>query len=1032
VPGTGSVPNAGLVTLVALLLLTRPVVGTAQHTGVAEISFTRQIRPLLSDRCFQCHGPDEQARRNRPRLDTGEGLRQVLTLDGHGQSELARRILATDTDEQMPPPDSRLALSEAEKELIVAWIRQGAQHEKHWTFLPVPTTSPPPQITGDAAPNPIDRFIGARLAAEKIGSAPPADRNALIRRLSFGLTGLPPSPDEVRAFVADPSPEAVGRLVDRLLASPHYGEQMAADWLDLARFADTYGYQIDSDRDLSPWRDWLIRALNENLPYDQFLTWQLAGDLLPDSMRDQRLATAFNRLHLITGESGSISEEFRIEYVSDRVHTFGTAMLGLTLECARCHDHKYDPVSQRDYYSLSAFFNNIDEPGLYAAYTKAMPTPTMLLYPDAAKELEHLELRRQIVELEERLGSPRASRLPDWIAQAPVGTVGTGDTPVAPLAAFAFDELTDDRSPNRMSTNAAEFVDAPRLVAGHRGRAVQFSGDNQVLVKSVGRFGRADEFTISFWLKRVEEQEHAVVLHHSRAATDSARRGFDFVLEAGRPFFGLIHFWPGNAIAIRGVHPLPLGVWTRVTLTYDGSSRAAGLGLFINDQRAEAQVVRDRLTREILHRTEWGDLQITNVHLALGARDGDSGIKRGLVDDLLVFDRDLSQWTAKRDELTTALRTELHQLRRQENDLVNALPEIMVMEEMPRRRATHVLKRGAYDLRGEEVQPDVPAGILPFDPAWPRNRLGLAQWLTDRRHPLTARVAVNRLWKHHFGRGLVTTVEDFGSQGSLPTHPELLDWLAGWFMDHDWNVKALHKLIVTSATYRQSSLATPELLARDPDNELLARGPKQRLTAEQLRDQALFVSGLLNNTIGGPSVKPYQPAGLWEEAGTGKIYKQDTGEKLYRRSLYTFWRRAAPPPSMTVFDAATRSVCMARREPTSTPLQAFVLMNDPQFVEAARVLASSAWTGSSGDFNKAVELVFVTLTSRPPLAGELQILSQLLEHLRRGYASDPAAATKLLGTGAQVWAGELPAPDAAALTMVISTLMNFDEFVMNR
>lgn len=1017
-------------------LILVPLVSVALRPPAAavEVTYNHHIRPLLSDRCFVCHGPDARARKAGLRLDTEEGSRTPLADGGlpiwpgdPARSEVVRRIHAKDAATVMPPPESNLWLSSDERSRLEQWIKQGAKYERHWAFIPVP-----PVASAPSSEHPIDAIVGTRLRREGLAFAPPASRAALARRLSFDLTGLPLSPEEVMAFVADPAPDAYERLVGQLLASPHYGERKALDWLDLARYADTYGYQSDVEVDFSPWRDWVIRAFNENLPYDEFLRWQLAGDLLPDAKSEQVLATAFNRLHRQTNEGGSIDEEFRVEYVSDRVHTFGTAMLGLTLECARCHDHKYDPISQRDYYALSAFFNNIDESGLYSHFTRATPNPTMLLYPDAAREREHEELRRRIAELESQLAGklPRRSELPDWDAPLPAAKEGSQPAPDLPVAAFAFDEVNGNRSPNRRSTNAAQFVEGPRLVPGRHGQAVRFSGDNEVVCRGTGHFSRTNEFSLALWLMPTAEQERAVVLHHSRAWSDSGSRGYELVLEQGRPFFALIHFWPGNAIAVRARDPLPLNEWVHLTLTYDGSSRASGLGIWREGRPLATEVVRDHLFRDIQHRREWGDSDVGNIHLTLGGRFRDSGFRNGLVDELRVFDRDLA--ALEPDPEAAARLAELKALRAQENNLAASLSELMVMREMPKRRPTYVLERGAYDERGETVEADTPAEVLPFDPAWPRNRLGLAQWLTDRRNPLAARVAVNRVWHQHFGRGLAPTMEDFGAQGRLPAQPELLDFLAAWFMDRGWDVKALHRLIVTSATYRQSSQAAEELLARDPDNELLARGPKHRLSGEALRDQALAVSGLLNAAIGGRSVKPYQPAGLWEESGTGKTYTQDKGDKLYRRSLYTFWRRTAPPPAMTTFDAPTREVCTAKRETTTTPLQSLVLLNDPQFVEAARVFAARLWRESDGQIGPGLELGFLAITGRPPDAAERALLERLFESERGRFTRHPEAAQALLKTGEHPVAAAQPPVETAALALVMSVVMNYDEALMKR
>jgi hypothetical protein len=600
-------------------------------------------------------------------------------------------------------------------------------------------------------------------------------------------------------------------------------------------------------------------------------------------------------------------------------------------------------------------------------------------------------------------------------------------------------------------TRVATLVEAPDRVEGKSGRALRFNGDNSAVCRGVGNFKRTDPFSFSLWLRPTEPQSRAVVFHRSRAWTDSGSRGYELVLESMRPAFALVHFWPGNALQVRARDPLPLNTWSRLTITYDGSSRAGGLRLYRDGEPMPIEIVRDHLFKDILHRKEWGDADVGGVELTLAGRFRDSGFKHGEIDEFQVFDLCLtsievralhggSTPSAPAEELLAhqverldpeyrALNNQLAQLRRIENDLINDIPEIMVMREMTGRRPTFVLERGAYDAPGDPVEPDVPASVLPFDPTLPRNRLGLARWMTDRRHPLTARVAVNRVWQTCFGQGLVTTPDDFGSQGDLPTHPELLDWLALTFMDSNWDLKALFKLIVTSATYRQTSHAVPNLIAHDPENRLLARGPRHRLEAEQIRDSALAISGLLSRQIGGPSVRPYQPAGLWEESGTGKSYVQDHGEKLYRRSLYTFWRRTAPPPSLLAFDATTREVCAARRETTSTPLQALVLLNDPQYIEAARVLAQRLLRDTPADSELRIEQAFRLATGRRPESREREILRQLYSEQLALFQAQPERSGRYLATGEFPLDTELPPDELAATTVLASTLMNLHEFV---
>jgi len=1026
----------------------------------AQPDFNFQVRPILADRCFKCHGPDAKARKAKLRLDLAESAYAVrdeptgrrAVVPHHPElSELYRRITATD-DDQMPPATSNLSLSDAEKEVLRRWIQAGAEYKPHWAFIPVGEVAPPKPGNAALVRNPIDAFVLARLESEGLGFSPEADRETLIRRLSFDLRGLPPTLEEIDAFLADPSANAYEKLVDTLLASPAYGEKQANVWLDLARYADTYGYQADVDRDMSPWRDWVIRAFNENLPYDQFITWQLAGDLLPAATRDQVLATAFNRLHRQTNEGGSVEEEFRAEYVAERVATAGTAFLGLTLGCARCHDHKYDPITQKDFYRMSAFFNNIDESGLYSHFTHATPSPGLLLYRDgeqARHEALLAQLRARETELA-GLAQAAQGRFAAWMAS------GTNSIPPpAPVAAYAFEEIVTNSTPDALSTNhPAILSDGPIAVPGKLGQALKFSGDNSASLKDVGAFDRTSPFSFSLWLEPTEHQDRAVIFHRSRAWTDSGSRGYELLLEDERPSFALIHFWPGNALRVRARQALPLNQWSQLTITYDGSSRAGGLRLYLNGEPLPLEVVRDHLYKSILHREAWGDADVGNIDLTLAGRFRDAGFKNGAIDEFQIFDRCLTPWEAKlvagavtgvppREALSAwflqnvdapyraALR-ELRTLREAEGRLIDDVPEIMVMSEMASRRPTYLLKRGAYDARGEAVEPGTPAAIFRGPDGLPPNRLGLARWVVDRRNPLTARVAVNRVWRTHFGRGLVETEEDFGTQGKLPAYPALLDWLARDFMDHGWDVKALHKLVVLSATYRQSSQASPALVARDPDNHRLARGPKHRLRAEELRDNALAISGLLSPRIGGPSARPYQPEGLWEETGTGKHYEPDHGEGLYRRSLYTFWRRTAPPPSMLIFDAPSREVCTARRETTTTPLQALVLMNDPQFVEAARVLAERLVGQCGADREACILRAFRLATGRSPKPREQAILLRLYQEQLELFAASPGTAEQYLKTGEHAPAQSLPAQQVAAAAVLANALMNLDEFVTER
>ena len=1025
---------------------------------VKRVDFNFQVRPILSDKCFNCHGPDSRQRKAGLRLDTKTGAFGLNKSGGHAivagnldDSDLIARINAEDESERMPPKSLGRSLSREEIGVLKRWIEEGAEWKPHWSFLPPVATSIPDIKKPDWARNPVDSFVLARLEAERLAPASEAGKERLIRRLTFDLTGLPPALAEIDAFLADEAPDTYERLVDRLLASPRFGERMAVDWLDLARYADTYGYQADVYRAMWPWRDWVIQAWNANLPYDQFITWQLAGDLLPRPTRAQVLATAFNRHHRQTNEGGSIEEEFRVEYVSDRTNTFATAFLGLTLECARCHSHKYDPITQKEYYQLFGFFNSIDESGLYSHFTAAVPTPTLSLtssQQDRATAAIEESIKSAEAELD-RLGHERRPAFEKWLespARKPVITGLIGDFPLDDLNAAKVVNLADPKKPGQTS-------EGPELVPGRVGKALRLSGENSVTLP-LGNFDRFQPFSLSLWLKTPDFKDRAVIIHRSMSWTDAGSRGYQLLIEDGKLSVSLIHFWPGNAIAIRALEPVHLNQWVHVTFTYDGSSRASGLALYVDGGRASCEVIRDHLTKNI---TGGG-----NDHLTVGQRFRDRGFKNGLVDEIKVFECELTPlevaqvadgktlarvFSLDPAKLTSAQRGDLRAyylarvdpeyksrlaalngLRQKRSELVDPVAEIMVMKEMPRPRPTYLLKRGAYDAPADRIEPGTPASLPPFESSWPANRLGLAQWLTAPQHPLTARVAVNRWWQSLFGRGVVATPEDFGSQGQLPSHPELLDWLARSLIDSGWDVKRLIRLIVTSATYRQSSDAPADLLARDPDNMLLARGPRLRLSAEMIRDGALAGSGLLIDTIGGPPVKPFQPPGLWEEK-SGLTYQRDAGGGSHRRSLYTFWKRTSPPPAMLTFDATTREVCAVKRQTTATPLQALVLLNDPQFVEAARALAQRAMKEGGAILADRITFVVRTLMGRRPSPREQATLEALYHEQYdefRGGHSDPR---KLLAVGDAPLDPALDAAECAAMTVLAQAILNYEEVV---
>ena len=1059
------------------------------------VDFALHVKPILSDRCFKCHGPDEAARKSDLRLDVQErafarlasGTTPIVA-GRPRRSELVRRILSEDPAQVMPTPDAHLTLSDYEKAVIIRWIDQGAEWKPHWSFTPPAVPGVPEPVASHwVARNPVDRFVQARLRAKRLEPRPEASKEVLVRRVTFALTGLPPTPEEIDAFLADSSPNAYDALVDRLLASPAHGERMAADWLDLARFADTHGYQDDVPRDMSPWRDWVIDAYNRNMRLDQFVTWQLAGDLLPGATREQRLATAFNRHHMQSQEGGIVPEEYRVEYVADRVQTFGRAFLGVSLDCARCHDHKYDPVTQREYFQLFAFFNNVNEAG-QAPYS-GMASPTVILpSPAVDATLADLAARRQALEAETAIDAAGYDAgFEAWLGSAALREpLPARDDLVLHLPLDAMREgsyRTKDRKTGATMTNRgrtfANLVTpaapaylggdedrAPLTVPGRLGQAQRLRGDSEIKApQDVGFFDRHQPFTLATWF-RIDEPGAAGPLITRSGSFANGYRGYLVRIEAdGSIDAALHHVAPDDSIQVRTTAPVAAGQWHHLTLTYDGSSRASGVRLFLDGAPVATRTVVDNLRRSLITSGIEGR-QMSGE--PLGVRLGSVGelskesLRDVSVDDFRVYARQLSDLEIGAlgrasdapvtvvDDGTPARRAALRQhyvlrvdpsyrqrlarlttVRDEENQLLTAQPSVMVMRELATRRPTFVLARGAYDAPTDQVSPGTPAAVLPFPKDLPPNRLGLARWLVAPSNPLTARVFANRYWAMAFGRGIVATADDFGSQGQMPSHPELLDWLATTLVKSGWDGKALLRTIVTSATYRQVSIVDAEARAADPDNVWLARGPSFRMPAEQVRDAALSASGLLVRRIGGPSVYPYQPAGLWESLVAGATYPQSSGEGLYRRSLYTAWKRTAPPPSAIGFDASERLACTITRQRTNTPQQALILLNDPQYVESARVLAEQVMRAGATPPDR-IAYAMRRVVSRRPSATELARLARLHDTERARYAATPAAAVALLSTGERPRDATLDPVDLAAWTVVTSTIMNLDEAVFSR
>lgn len=1013
---------------------------SAANAEDTRLHFNRDIRPILSNKCFRCHGFDEKSRKGDLRLDqrdeavaSREGRRAIIP--GKPQeSEVMQRITTADSDDLMPPPDSNLSLSDEEKHALRRWITEGAEYEAHWSLIPPRSAEPPPVQRTDWLRNEIDRFILARLEKAELSPSPEAARETLLRRVSFDLTGLPPTLQEMDVFRADPSAAAYEHAVDRLLASKHFGERMAVEWLDAARYADTNGYFGDKTRSLWPWRDWVIDAYNRNLPFDQFTIEQLAGDLIPNATTAQRIATGFNRNHMANNESGIIDEEYRVEYVADRLETTGTTWLGLTIGCARCHDHKYDPITQREFYQLFAFFNNVPESGLI----KAENPPPVLSVPSAQQEQEQKRLAAATQQAE-RDFQPFTAALREQITEwEKTAATSLKPSPAEKLIVhFSFDGQIE----------AKHFGTSDVFQNGILGQSAKFDATQHA--EWAGAFDTDAAWTVGLWL--MADTSLSGVL--SKIEPEGRRRGFEVIWQKGRFQINLVSKWGTDAIELVTQEPASSKKWHHLVVSHDGTRRAEGVRVFIDGQPAATKIMTDTLR---------GSTACTEP-LRIGRRDASLGFY-GQLDELRLLQRPITAeeagawfWSerlrgiaakpaSKRSAAdvtllqdwfvehhagapTRASHEHLRKARAAEALLRESIPTTLVMQEMPSPRTAHLLTRGQYDHPAEEVRPGVPVSLSKWPVDAPQNRLGFAKWLVSKENPLTARVAVNRLWLQCFGEGLVRTVNDFGSQGEAPSHAELLDWLAVRFMQSGWDVKAMLKLMVMSATYRQSSTYS----ARDPSNRLLARGPSFRLSAEMVRDQALAVSGLLATKIGGPSVKPYQPPGLWEAVSYNgeETYVPDTDDGLWRRSLYTFWKRQSPPPALLTFDGPTREKCTVRRARTNTPLQSLVLLNDETYLEAARVLA--AWAQAlKGSESERLALAFRRVTCRTPEPEELRLLTGLLGRQRARFAADRDAATKLLAVGASTCGRDLDPVELAAWTLTLHTLFNLDETITRR
>ena len=1039
------------------------------------IRFDREVRPILSANCFGCHGPDTENRQADLRLDTKDhvfadrGGYRIVVPGKPNESELVRRITSTDPDEHMPPADSDRQLTADEIKLLQVWIEQGGSWQEHWSYV-TPTRPPLPHVKrGRWVRTPIDRFVLARLEAEGLSPSQGADRRTLIRRATFDLTGLPPRLEDVEAFLLDNSDNAYETVLDRLLASENYGEHRARYWLDLARYGDTHGLHLDNYREMWPFRDWVIRAFNRNLAYDRFLVEQLAGDLLPEPTLDQQVASGFIRNHVTTNEGGSIEDEVFVRNVVDCVDTLGTAVLGLTLGCAVCHDHKYDPVTQKDYYQLFAFFNSLDGPamdGNVKDHAPVVRVPTEEQQAAITKTRAEIDEARHRLEARVSAAESTAAEFSEWLRTSQ--TTGASGPLVEALQVSdglvvrcefderAGDTVTDAHQPKM----PGRVTGAPRWVEGRVGGGIEITEESYVDLGSRGQFNAEQAFSFGAWV-RVPPRAKGAVL--AKTETKEGIKGYDIsVLADGRVSALFSKRWPGYAIKVTTGQPVvEPGTWHHLFVTYDGSKVVQGVTLYVDGRLQNVDINCDSLKSE-------GNIAVDRP-LLVGRRDARSALVGGQIDDVRIYDRRLTEaevqalcyasqlgpvlqqesgkpeqletlrrfYVVRHDPVFAELSAQVEKLKKQLADQELQLPTTLVYRERRSPRPAYVLVRGQYDQRGEKVERDTPPFLPPIESDQPRDRLRLAQWLVSPSHPLTSRVAVNQLWQQLFGVGLVKTAEDFGSQGSPPSHPELLDWLAVEFRESGWDVKEMLKLIMMSATYRQDSAASPQLIERDPENRLLARGPRFRLDAEALRDQALALSGLLVNRVGGPSVKPPQPADLWYAVGysgsnTVKFVADEGADKVYRRSLYTFWKRTAPPPQMSILDAPSREACIARRERTNTPTQALLLMNEPQYFEAARHFAERIVTDGPESLRAQAAWAFERATMRPPTASELDEVIAALNDFTAAYRADGDAAGDLVSSTGEALsdaADRDKAAELAAWTMTANLLLNLDEVI---
>ena len=1034
----------------------------ADSVAAEPLQYNRDVRPILAENCFACHGPDSAARKADLRLDQREAAigAGALSPAKADESELVRRILSNDPDAMMPPPATKKQLTAAQKETLRRWIDEGAIYQPHWSLI-APVAPPLPAVKEAAwCRNAIDYFILAKLEAAGLQPAAEADRRTLARRLSLDLTGLPPKPELVESFVNDPSPDAYEKLADELMSTAAWGEHRGRYWLDVARYADTHGIHIDNYREIWAYRDWVIGAFNRNLPFDQFTIEQLAGDLLPNRTLEQQIASGFNRCNITTNEGGAIAEEYSVLYTRDRTETTSQVWLATTTGCAVCHDHKFDPLTQREFYELAAFFNNTTQNAMDG---NIKDTPPVTFVPQTNDRGRWEALVGELADTRKRADERRSSARVDfegWLAAAKAEAL-VGAMPNESLRFYA--ELNGGTD----NSFTATFDGQPRTVAtsaqitwqpGHiAAQALQTKPGVVAEIAEPGDLEKDQAFSYGAWVNLPKIDGSGAIF--ARMDDQHDFRGWDLWMEGGKVGCHIINHWPDDALKVVSNDPIKANEWTHVFVTYDGSAQVGGLKVYINGKPQPVGVQANALKSTI--RTE--------VPFKLAQRHSTSRLDDMLIEDVRIYGRVLppaevrtiaqtsraawlvakpadqrsdaekdelyTWWLATLDTVSQQLAGKVAGLEQEQADIKSRGTIAHVMQERSDPAMAYVLYRGDYDKRRDPVQAGTPDMLPPMPADLPKNRLGFAQWLLRPEHPLTARVTVNRFWQEVFGTGIVRTAGDFGVAGELPTHPELLDWLAVDFRENGWNVKRFFKQLVTSAAYRQAAVNTPEKLEKDPQNRLLSRGPRFRMDAEMIRDYGLAASGLLVAKVGGPSVKPYQPDGVWEAVAMigsdTRDYKRDSGENLYRRSLYTFWKRSAPPASFDIFNAPSREVCTVRRERTNTPLQALVTLNDPQLVEAARRLAELVLKQGGETNDGRLDLLAKRLLARPWRAEERTAVEASLGDLSAWYQGHVEDAKQLIAVGESKPDASLDPARLAAWTMLTNEVMNLDE-VLNK